>query len=90
VQLTDDRYATGRRGQLVAAAQAERARHDPAVPREDALVLDLESAVGLGIRRSIKPQQLPPTALDYLAPEPARRLLLRAGGGARDRLRRRP
>ena len=34
------------------------------------LVLDLESAVGLGIRRSIKAQQLPPTALDYLAPGP--------------------
>ena len=27
-------------------------------------------AVGLGIRRSIKAQQLPPTALDYLAPSP--------------------
>ena len=68
VQLTDDRYAT------VLAVNSSRPLkpsvlvHDPAVPREEALVLDLENAVGLGIRRSIKAQQLPPTALDYLAP----------------------
>jgi hypothetical protein len=42
--------------------------HDAGVPRPEALVLDLESLPGLGIRRSIRPQQLPPTALDYLAP----------------------
>ncbi|MCE9657103.1 MAG: DUF3391 domain-containing protein [Burkholderiales bacterium] len=70
VQLTDDRYAT------VVAVNSSRPLkpsvlvHDPAVPREEALVLDLENAVGLGIRRSIKAQQLPPTALDYLAPSP--------------------
>ena len=70
VQLTDDRYAT------VVAVNSSRPLkpsvmvHDPLVPREAALVLDLESAVGLGIRRSIKAQQLPPTALDYLAPNP--------------------
>jgi len=70
VQLTDDRYAT------VLAVNSSRPLkpsvlvHDPAIPREEALVLDLESAVGLGIRRSIKAQQLPPTALDYLAPSP--------------------
>ena len=40
------------------------------MPRDEALVLDLETAVGLGIRRSIKPQQLPPAALEYLAPRP--------------------
>ena len=68
VQLTDDRYAT------VLAVNSSRPLkpsvlvHDPAVPREEALVLDLENAAGLGIRRSIKAQQLPPTALDYLAP----------------------
>ena len=70
VQLTDDRYAS------VVAVNSSRPLkpsvlvHDPSVPREEALVLDLEGAVGLGIRRSIKPQQLPPTALDYLAPTP--------------------
>ena len=70
VQLTDDRYGT------VVAVNSSRPLkptvlvHDPAVPREEALLLDLESAVGLGIRRSIKAQQLPPTAQDYLAPSP--------------------
>jgi hypothetical protein len=56
--------------------------HDPRVPREDALVLDLQSQPGLSIRRSVKPLQLPPPALNYLAPakrvayffEPAREL----------------
>jgi HD-GYP domain-containing protein (c-di-GMP phosphodiesterase class II) len=68
VQLTDDRYA------IVVAVNSARPLkpsvlvHDPATPRADALVLDLESAGGVGIRRSVRAQQLPPTALDYLAP----------------------
>ncbi|HEX2540421.1 MAG TPA: HD domain-containing phosphohydrolase [Caldimonas sp.] len=68
VQLTDDRYA------LVVAVNSSRPLkpsvlvHDPDVARADALVLELEAAPGLGIRRSIRPQQLPPTALAYLAP----------------------
>jgi len=44
--------------------------HDPKVPRDEALVLDLEGARELGIRRSIRPAQLPPASLDYLAPRP--------------------
>jgi putative nucleotidyltransferase with HDIG domain len=70
VQLTDDRYA------LVVAVNSARPLkpnvivHDPATPRADALVLDLEKAGGVGIRRSVRPQQLPPTALDYLSPGP--------------------
>lgn len=68
VQLTDDRYA------LVVAVNSARPLkphvivHDPATPRADALVLDLEKAGGIGIRRSVRAQQLPPTALDYLSP----------------------
>lgn len=70
VQLTDDRYA------LVVAVNSARPLkpnvlvHDAATPREQALVLDLERANGVGIRRSVRAQQLPPTALDYLAPAP--------------------
>jgi hypothetical protein len=70
VQLTDDRYG------IVVAVNSSRPLkpsvlvHDGGVPREEALVLDLELSPGLGIRRSIKPQQLPPPALDYLAPAP--------------------
>ncbi len=44
--------------------------HEPKVPRDEALVLDLEQAGGLGIRRSLRPQQLPATTLAYLAPRP--------------------
>jgi putative nucleotidyltransferase with HDIG domain len=82
VQLSDDRYA------LVVNVNAARPLkpsvlvHEPKVPRDDALVLDLQTRPELGIRRSVKPQQLPPAALAYLAParrvayffEPAREL----------------
>jgi hypothetical protein len=44
--------------------------HEAKVPRDEALILDLESASNLGIRRSIKPQQLPVASLEYLAPRP--------------------
>ncbi|MCV2356804.1 DUF3391 domain-containing protein [Paucibacter sp. B2R-40] len=68
VQLTDDRYA------LVVAVNSSRPLkprvmvHDPKVPREEALVLNLEEQPDLGIRRSIKAQQLPRAAMDYLSP----------------------
>ncbi len=68
VQLVNDRYA------LVVSVNSARPLkprvvvHDPAVPREEALILDLETAPELGIRRSLKPAQLPSAALQYLAP----------------------
>jgi hypothetical protein len=68
VQLTDDRYA------LVVTVNSTRPLKpcvlvfDPSVPREEALTLDLEHADGLGIRRSLRPTQLPPPVLEYLAP----------------------
>jgi putative nucleotidyltransferase with HDIG domain len=70
VQLTDDRYA------LVVAVNSTRPLkprvlvHDPKVPRDEALLLDLETTDGIGIRRSVRPQQLPESALIYLAPRP--------------------
>lgn len=70
VQLTDDRYA------LVVAVNSSRPLkprvlvHDPKVPRDEALLLDLETTGGIGIRRSLRPQQLPETAQIYLAPRP--------------------
>jgi hypothetical protein len=70
VQLTDDRYA------LVVSVNSTRPLkprvlvHDPKVPRDEALHLDLETAPDLGIRRSIRAAQLPPAAMDYLAPRP--------------------
>ena len=70
VQLTDDRYA------LVTSVNSSRPLkprvlvHDPRVPRDEALLLDLEKSPALGIRRSVKPLQLPREALDYLSPRP--------------------
>jgi putative nucleotidyltransferase with HDIG domain len=70
VQLTDDRYA------IVVGVNSSRPLkprvlvHDAKVPRDEALIVNLESVQGLGIRRSIKPQQLPAASLEYLAPRP--------------------
>ncbi len=68
VQLTDERYA------MVMAVNSSRPLkprvlvHDPRVPPEEALLLDLEQTPGLGIRRSLAPARLPADARDYLAP----------------------
>ncbi|WPB58550.1 HD-GYP domain-containing protein [Xylophilus sp. GOD-11R] len=68
VQLGNDRYA------MVVSVNSSRPLrprvlvHDPAVARVDAGVLDLETAPELGIRRSLKPAQLPKASLDYLSP----------------------
>ena len=40
------------------------------MPRDEALLIDLQLAPGLGIRRSLKPLALPRPALDYLSPRP--------------------
>ena len=70
VQLTDDRFA------LVVTVNASRPLkprvlvHDPHVPADEALLLDLESESGLAIRRSVKPLALPREARDYLSPRP--------------------
>lgn len=67
VQLANDRYA------IVVSVNSSRPLrpkvivHDPRVPKDEAPVLDLE-AMQLGIRRSLKPAQLPRDALDYLSP----------------------
>lgn len=68
VQLTDERYA------LVVSVNSARPLkprvvvHDARVPREEALIVDLEDEPLLGIRRSLKPLQLPKASLDYLSP----------------------
>jgi hypothetical protein len=68
VQLTDDRYA------MVVSVNASRPIkpnvlvYNAEVPRDEALVLSLERAPSVGIRRSVKPMQLPPAALEYLSP----------------------
>jgi len=68
IQLVDGRYA------LVVSVNSSRPLkprvivHDPAVPQSEALILDLEQAPEIGIRRSLKPTSLPSEAQDYLTP----------------------
>ncbi|MBX3606754.1 MAG: DUF3391 domain-containing protein [Piscinibacter sp.] len=70
VQLTDDRFA------MVVAVNSSRPLkprvlvHEAGVPRDDALILDLEKSDGIGIRRSLRPQQLPEATRQYLSPRP--------------------
>lgn len=42
--------------------------YDRAVPREQAILVDLESEPEVQIARALRPQQLPPDALEYLSP----------------------
>jgi len=68
VELNDGRYA------LVVSVNSSRPLkpriviHDTHVPPEEALVVDMEQTPELGIRRSLKPLQLPRAAFDYLSP----------------------
>ena len=68
VQLTDDRYAS------VVSCNSSRPLKprvlvcDTKVPVEEALLLNLDGQADLGIRRSLKPTQLPAAARDYLSP----------------------
>lgn len=68
VELSDGRMA------LVVSVNADRPLkpnvviYEPRVPRDEALVEDLEVMTDLGIRRSLKPLQLPKAAFDYLSP----------------------
>ncbi|MBK6907018.1 MAG: DUF3391 domain-containing protein [Rhodocyclaceae bacterium] len=65
--------STGRHALVVSVNSARPLRpnviiHDPSVPADEALIMDLESNPEIGIRRSIKPLQLPKAAYDYLSP----------------------
>jgi putative nucleotidyltransferase with HDIG domain len=68
IELTDGRHA------LVVSVNSSRPLkpqiviHDPRIPRDEALVDDLELLPELGIRRSLKPLQLPKAAFDFLSP----------------------
>jgi hypothetical protein len=68
VQLLNDGYA------MVVSVNSTRPLKpyvivfDAGVPRDEALMVDLEHAPELGIRRSLKPSQLPRAVQDYLSP----------------------
>ncbi len=68
VQLVNERFA------MVVSVNSSRPlrprvlMHDPAVQPERAAILDLESRPDLGIRRSLRPAQLPAAVRAWLAP----------------------
>lgn len=82
VQLTDDRYATVVSVNSSRPLKPQVLVHDPKVPRDEALPLDLERCEGLGIRRSLRPAQLPEAALAYLSPRPRVAYFFEPAGGA--------
>jgi putative nucleotidyltransferase with HDIG domain len=68
VQLSDERFAMV---MTVNAAHPLKPRvlvYEPSVPSEDAVHLDLQKSPQLGIRRSLKPVQLPTRVVEYLKP----------------------
>ena len=68
VQLTDERYA------IVVSVNSSRPLkprliiYDAQIAKEEALIVDLERHAHIGVKRSIKPIQLPRQVLDYLSP----------------------
>ncbi|MCC7151715.1 MAG: DUF3391 domain-containing protein [Rubrivivax sp.] len=70
VQLSDERYALVMQVNGTRPLQPLVLVYDPQVPRDEALLVDLEQEPGLGIRRSLAPTKLPLAAATYLAPRP--------------------
>jgi putative nucleotidyltransferase with HDIG domain len=68
VQLSDARYALVVSTHPQQPLQPTVLVHDEGVPREEALLIDLQYSPGLRIRRSLHPQHLPRATLDYLSP----------------------
>jgi hypothetical protein len=68
VQLGDERYA------MVVSVNASRPLkprvlvYEPAVPKHEALILDLEQTPEISIQKSLKLGSLPKEAMDYLLP----------------------
>lgn len=84
IQLVDGRYA------LVVSVNSSRPLkprvivHDSAIPQHEALILDLERAPEVGIRRSMKPASLPNEAQDYLMPRQRIAYFFEQAGSAAD------
>ena len=68
VQLTDDRLALVTNVNSTRPLKPRVLLFDPAVPVDEALHINLEQHTDLGIRRSLRPQQLSYDALQYLSP----------------------
>ena len=69
VQLTDDRFALVTNVNSTRPLKPRVLAYDPQLPVDEALHLNLEQHSDLGIRRSLRAQQLPDDALHYLSPQ---------------------
>jgi hypothetical protein len=70
VQLTDERFATVVSVNSMRPLKPRVLVCDLAVPIAEALLLDMDGHADLGIRRSLRPTQLPAAVRDYLSPRP--------------------
>ncbi|QEY65284.1 DUF3391 domain-containing protein [Metapseudomonas lalkuanensis] len=68
VQLDDDRYALVLGVPPAQPLKPTLILHDPAIPKQEALILDLAQEPRLSIARSLRPAQLPLEVLEYLSP----------------------
>jgi HD-GYP domain-containing protein (c-di-GMP phosphodiesterase class II) len=68
VQLANDQYGIVTSVNFAQPLRPKVMVHDPSIDKDQAPILNLELMAGLGIRRSLKPAQLPRDALDYLMP----------------------
>lgn len=68
IELSDGRYALSVSVNASRPLRPSVIIHEPAVPADEALVVDLETLPEIGIRRCIKPVQLPRAVADYLSP----------------------
>ena len=70
VQLTDERFAVITQVNASRPLKPQVLVYDSAVPRDEALLLNLLNETDLGIRRSLNAAQLPQVARNYLEPAP--------------------
>jgi hypothetical protein len=68
VELTDGRYALVVSVNSLRPLKPRIVIFEPRIPRAEAMVEDLEQLPTIGIRRSLKPLQLPRAVYDYLSP----------------------
>lgn len=68
IELSDGRYALSVSVNASRPLRPQVVVHDPAVPVDEALLVDLERLPELGVRRCLKPTQLPRAVMDYLSP----------------------
>ncbi len=68
VQLADDRYGMVMTVNTTRPLRPQVLLYDTAVPRDEAQLVDMETMPQMGIKRSLKPAQLPDAVATYLSP----------------------